>query len=38
MDFFNIFSDSLFLGQNELKEAFWNYVSTLKEIKVYFGV
>ena len=37
MDFFYLFSDSLVLAENELKNAFWNCISTLEYIKIYFG-
>ena len=36
-DFFYLFSDSLVLAENELKKAFWNCISTLEYIKIYFG-
>ena len=37
IDFFYLFSDSLVLAENELKKAFWNCISTLEDIKIYFG-
>ena len=37
MDIFYLFSDSLVLAENELKKAFWNCISTLEDIKIYFG-
>ena len=37
MDIFYVFSDSLVLAENELKKAFLNCISTLEDIKIYFG-
>ena len=37
MDIFYLVSDSLVLAENELKKAFWNCISALEDIKIYFG-